>query len=340
MPQKKNPDACELLRGKSARLQGNLHTLLALVKGLPMTYNRDLQEDKPPVFDSFDQSALCADVLAGQPWAAWVQPALRRRLADPALLATDLADYLVERGVPFREAHHAVGAVVALAERKGCLRSPELSTEEVKRLHAAFGQDWRKVFDLAWRLRGAGGPGCPAPRSWPASSPAGRRSFGSLRPRAGRSHRNGQGSHPLRPRGQPDRRREVIERPSAVVKELRRERPRRGRHPRLGGVRPRGPLPDPGRGQRARDVPRGRTDLAPSPCHEQDRRRRGPRPSQHVWIPGRGAPLDRKRFALRALHPGVGERLGHRDRRPCGTDRARAVLREAGRHTHRRGAPV
>ena len=65
MPQKKNPDSCELLRGKSARLQGNLHTLLTLVKGLPMTYNRDLQEDKPPVFDSFDQSAICADVLEG-----------------------------------------------------------------------------------------------------------------------------------------------------------------------------------------------------------------------------------------------------------------------------------
>ena len=67
MPQKTNPDSCELLRGKSARLQGNLHTLLTLVKGLPMTYNRDLQEDKPPVFDSFDQSTICAEVL-GPPW--------------------------------------------------------------------------------------------------------------------------------------------------------------------------------------------------------------------------------------------------------------------------------
>ena len=65
MPQKKNPDSCELLRGKSARLQGNLHTLLTLVKGLPLTYNRDLQEDKPPVFDSFDQVAICAEVLEG-----------------------------------------------------------------------------------------------------------------------------------------------------------------------------------------------------------------------------------------------------------------------------------
>ncbi len=120
MPQKKNPDACELLRGKSARLQGNLQTLLTLAKGLPLTYNRDLQEDKPPVFDSFDQAALCADVLAG------VMGGLRFNRArcaaaagDPALLATDLADHLVRRGVPFREAHHAVGRAVAAAEALG-----------------------------------------------------------------------------------------------------------------------------------------------------------------------------------------------------------------------------
>ena len=118
MPQKKNPDACELLRGKAARLQGNLQTLLALVKGLPLTYNRDLQEDKPPVFDSFDQTALCLEVLAGLLAGLKVN---RRRcaaaVADPALFATDLADYLVLQGVPFREAHHAVGAVVRLAEQ-------------------------------------------------------------------------------------------------------------------------------------------------------------------------------------------------------------------------------
>src|SRR6185295_12619513 len=119
MPQKKNPDSCELLRGKSARLQGNLHTLLTLVKGLPLTYNRDLQEDKPPVFDSHDQTALCLDVLAGALGGMKVNRAkCAAAVADPALLATDLADYLVRRGVPFREAHPAVGAVVKLAEQK------------------------------------------------------------------------------------------------------------------------------------------------------------------------------------------------------------------------------
>jgi len=162
MPQKKNPDSCELLRGKSARLQGNLHTLLTLVKGLPMTYNRDLQEDKPPLFDSLDQASLCAEVLgatvAGMTFNAAPCAAA---VADPALLATDLADYLVSRGVPFREAHHAVGAAVALAERRKC-RITDLSTADLARINRGFGPDWASVFDLKRAVemrRGTGMPG-------------------------------------------------------------------------------------------------------------------------------------------------------------------------------------
>jgi argininosuccinate lyase len=163
MPQKKNPDSCELLRGKSARLQGNLHTLLALVKGLPMTYNRDLQEDKPPVFDSFDQSAICAEVLEGTiRGMAFNRERCAAAVADPALLSTDLADYLVSRGVPFREAHHAVGAVVALSERKGC-PIPGLPTAEVRRIHPGFGADWAKVFDLDRAIALRKGTGMPGP---------------------------------------------------------------------------------------------------------------------------------------------------------------------------------
>jgi argininosuccinate lyase len=163
MPQKKNPDSCELLRGKSARLQGNLHTLLTLVKGLPMTYNRDLQEDKPPVFDSFDQAAICADVLgATVRGMSFNRASCAAAVSDPALLATDLADYLVSRDVPFREAHHAVGAVVALAERKGC-RLPDLSTAEVRRLNPGFGKDWVSVFDLGRALAMRKGTGMPGP---------------------------------------------------------------------------------------------------------------------------------------------------------------------------------
>ncbi len=161
MPQKKNPDACELLRGKSARLQGNLHTLLALVKGLPLTYNRDLQEDKPPIFDSFDQSALCADVLAGVfGGLTFNRERCAAAVADPLLLATDLADYLVLKGVPFRDAHHAVGAVVRLAE-KSVIRLDQLPTSEVQKIHPAFGADWVQVFDLDRALAKRTGPGMP-----------------------------------------------------------------------------------------------------------------------------------------------------------------------------------
>lgn len=163
MPQKKNPDSCELIRGKSARLQGNLHTLLTLVKGLPMTYNRDLQEDKPPLFDSLDQASLCAEVLeatvGGMTFDAGRCAAA---VADPALLATDLADYLVSRGVAFREAHHAVGAAVALAERKKC-RINELSDADVSRINRNFGPDWNSVFDLKRALSMRKGTGMPGP---------------------------------------------------------------------------------------------------------------------------------------------------------------------------------
>lgn len=164
MPQKKNPDSCELLRGKSARLQGNLHTLLTLAKGLPLTYNRDLQEDKPPVFDSFDQTAICADVLAGTLAGMTVNRArCAEAVADPALLATDMADYLVLRGVAFRDAHHAVGAVVRLAEKKGVALNA-LSLADVRGVHPAFGADWNEIFDLKRALAKREGTGMPGPR--------------------------------------------------------------------------------------------------------------------------------------------------------------------------------
>jgi argininosuccinate lyase len=163
MPQKKNPDSCELMRGKSARLQGNLHTLLTLAKGLPLTYNRDLQEDKPPVFDSFDQTALCADVLAGTLGGMTVyRDRCAAAVADPALLATDLADYLVLKGVAFREAHHAVGAVVRLAE-KNSVALDQLPTDEVRKIHPAFEADWIEVFDLKRALAKRAGTGMPGP---------------------------------------------------------------------------------------------------------------------------------------------------------------------------------
>jgi argininosuccinate lyase len=163
MPQKKNPDSLELLRGKSARLQGNLHTLLALVKGLPLTYNRDLQEDKPPVFDSHDQTVLCLQVLAGT--VAGLKVCRRNcaaAVADPALLATDLADHLVRRGVAFREAHHAVGAVVRLAEQKR-VALDKLTLADVRTVHPKFAKGWAESFNLRRAMARRQGTGMPGP---------------------------------------------------------------------------------------------------------------------------------------------------------------------------------
>jgi argininosuccinate lyase len=163
MPQKKNPDSLELLRGKSARLQGNLHTLLTLVKGLPLTYNRDLQEDKPPVFDSHDQTVLCLQVLAGTVAGLKVHRATcAAAVADPALLATDLADYLVRKGIAFREAHHAIGAVVKLAEKRA-VPLDRLTLAEVRSVHPAFKRDWVSVFQLDQAMARRTGTGMPGP---------------------------------------------------------------------------------------------------------------------------------------------------------------------------------
>lgn len=120
MPQKKNPDTLELTRGKSGRLIGHLMGLLTTLKGLPSTYDKDLQEDKEPVFDAFDTLALALPVMAGLIATLQLRPERMAAQLEPGLLATDLADYLVkEKGMPFRQTHHIVGAVVRLAEEKG-----------------------------------------------------------------------------------------------------------------------------------------------------------------------------------------------------------------------------
>jgi argininosuccinate lyase len=164
MPHKKNPDAFELLRGKAARLQGHLQTLLTLIKGLPLTYNRDLQEDKPPVFDAFDQLALGLEVLARTLGGMTVNVANCAAAAgDPLLLATDLADHLVRQGLPFRDAHHAVGALVGLAEKKQVPLN-ELPEAEARALAPKLGTDWRKVFDNTTALASREQPGMPGPK--------------------------------------------------------------------------------------------------------------------------------------------------------------------------------
>jgi argininosuccinate lyase len=164
MPQKKNPDVAELTRGKSGRVFGNLVSLLTLLKGLPMTYNRDLQEDKERLFDTADTVIACVRLMAAMLRHTTVNAdACARAAGDPALLATDLADHLVRKGVPFRQAHHAVGVVVALAEK---LRRPlnQLTVAQLRSAHASFGPDALRVFDLrvalaARRMIGAPGTG-------------------------------------------------------------------------------------------------------------------------------------------------------------------------------------
>ncbi|MFV1994593.1 MAG: argininosuccinate lyase, partial [Verrucomicrobiales bacterium] len=114
MPQKKNPDMAELTRGKAGRLTGNLVSLLTTLKGLPMTYNRDLQEDKEPLFDSMDTTRMALAVFAEMIDGMEVHAASgRAACSDPTLLATDLADYLVRAGVPFRKAHEVMGKLTA-----------------------------------------------------------------------------------------------------------------------------------------------------------------------------------------------------------------------------------
>ncbi len=155
MPQKKNPDSFELTRGKSARMIGNLSALFSLVKGLPLTYNRDLQEDKPPVFDSFNQAMMCVRVLAAcAPKIEFRKENCAKAVADPLLLATDLADYFVLRGVPFRNAHHMVGAIVALSEKTNTPIN-ELADEDVFKICPQADASWRDVFNLkrAFALR-------------------------------------------------------------------------------------------------------------------------------------------------------------------------------------------
>ena len=148
MPQKKNPDIAELTRGKTARVFGNLMSLLTLLKGLPMTYNRDLQEDKERLFDSADTVRAAARLMAAMIEKTDVDAKkCGEAAADPALLATDLADYLVGKGMAFREAHHVVGAVVALAEKANKSLN-QLTLAELQAVHKTFAGDALDIFNL------------------------------------------------------------------------------------------------------------------------------------------------------------------------------------------------
>jgi argininosuccinate lyase len=164
MPQKKNPDVAELVRGKSARVVGNLMALLTLLKGLPMTYNRDLQEDKERLFDTADTVRAVVRLTAGMLRQTKANRSVCQAAAsDPALLATDLADYLVRKAIPFREAHHIVGSVVALAEHLD-KRLNQLTSEELLSVNKEFGADARQVFELKKAMAARNVTGSPGAR--------------------------------------------------------------------------------------------------------------------------------------------------------------------------------
>jgi argininosuccinate lyase len=147
MPQKKNPDTLELTRGKSGRLIGNLMGLLTTLKGLPSSYDKDLQEDKEPVFDAFDTLGMAVPVMTGLINTLNLRPERMAAQLEPSLLATDLADYLVKKGMPFRQAHGVVGQVVALAEEEG-VAITAVTLPQLQSISDYFGEDVTAVFQI------------------------------------------------------------------------------------------------------------------------------------------------------------------------------------------------
>lgn len=165
MPQKKNPDVAELTRGKSARLIGNLMAMLTLLKGLPMTYNRDLQEDKEPLFDSIDTLSLALEVFTEMVSGMDVNRSrTEAAAADPMLLATDIADYLVNHGVPFRQAHEVIGKLVAysIAEKKDF---GDMSLAEFQSFSTVFESDVKACLNLKTALEARKSIGAPSPQN-------------------------------------------------------------------------------------------------------------------------------------------------------------------------------
>ncbi|MDH5671303.1 MAG: argininosuccinate lyase [Myxococcales bacterium] len=162
MPQKKNPDMAELVRGKTGRVVGDLMNLVVMLKGLPLTYNRDMQEDKPPVFDAFDTVDACLQILAGSLGGASFDKArMEAALGQGFLDATELADYLSARGVPFRHAHHVAGRLVKRAlDQNKTLSELDLATLQAE--DPNFAEDVYAALDMEAAVERRDLPGGPA----------------------------------------------------------------------------------------------------------------------------------------------------------------------------------
>ena len=163
MPQKKNPDVLELIRGRSARVVGSLTTLLVLVKGLPLAYNRDLQEDKEPLFDAFDTVDACLDLAAVVIDGATLRgDRIGARIDEGFLDATALMEYLIKQGVPQRTGHEIVGHLVGLCERRGC-RLADLAADDLATAHPKLDAGVKDVLGVANAVRSARSYGSTAP---------------------------------------------------------------------------------------------------------------------------------------------------------------------------------
>ena len=148
MPQKKNPDICELVRGKTGRVYGDLFSLLTTMKGLPLAYNKDMQEDKEPAFDAIDTAHACVKLFAGMlSTLSFRKDVMEKSAARGFTNATDAADYLVVKGVPFRDAHGIIGRLVLYCIEEG-KAIEELSLEELKKFSESFGEDLYQAVSL------------------------------------------------------------------------------------------------------------------------------------------------------------------------------------------------
>jgi len=165
MPQKKNPDMAELARGKTGRLFGNLMSILTTLKALPSSYNRDLQEDKEMLFDSVDTISAALDVFVEMlPELKFDRERMKAAAADPQLLATDLAEYLVKKGTPFREAHEIVGRIVSAGISKR-QKLNEIALAQLRKFSRQFDADVVKVLDVRRSLAARTGVGAPSPKN-------------------------------------------------------------------------------------------------------------------------------------------------------------------------------
>ena len=164
MPQKKNPDVLELIRGRTARVVGGLTTLLVLIKGLPLAYNRDLQEDKEPLFDAVDTVEACLELAAVVVDGATLRAEkIAERLDEGFLDATTLMESLIQQGVPQRTAHEVIGRLVGLCERRGLKRLADLSDAELAEAHPKLGPEARKVLGVENAIKAFRSYGSTAP---------------------------------------------------------------------------------------------------------------------------------------------------------------------------------